>query len=1163
MKKRKPRPSSVVAVSLSVLISAALLSSCTSGSKEDPWDHSAAFSSDILIPTDKEEVRFTGIEWTGESFSRDIEGNFTSQSAVVRVNTLDYHSVNTVVYDSVENALEGAVSYDRTHSAYYQLLTGEDNVWQLAVYRNEADAEAAGVLGEFQKLSYDMSSAPKYEGEDRIYSSSDAYYGGFKDVTLPASWQTQGFDFPIYTNTIYPWAGNAYGIETLFAPAAPTQFNPVGFYRYTFDVDSSWISEGRRVYISFGGVESAYYVYVNGYEVGYSEDTFDAADFDITPYLNEDGQDNILAVKVYRWCDGSYYEDQDFLRLAGIFRDVYLYSTTGVRMSDYTVVTDLDDDYEDATLKIDVEIDNTTLNEVANRELSIDVKLFDADGNQLFYNKPLRKSVPAVASGEQAIVSLERKVNSPRLWSDEDPYLYTLVISLYDSEGAYYGSISQQLGFREITFDPTVGTTENEYYQTILLNGKPMQLKGVNRHENDPETGRYVSRELEEADIVQMKNLNINAVRTSHYPDDEMFYNMCDKYGILVLGECNIETHYNIDGTNTELYFSELIKDRIMAHTTAYKNRTCIVIWSMGNETIAGTETFINAIADLKQRDPTRPIHFESQGSGGGVDIASTMYSTVEDVAARGTWENHMPYLICEYAHSMGNSTGNLYEYWEAIRGADNILGGFIWDYVDQSIKTEIPENKFDYYGDGTYYAFGGCWGDNPNSGDFCQNGIISSDRRVQPEAIEVKYVYQSVWFTADDELSADNKTLNVYNEYRFTDLSEFDYRYELLCNGNVVDSGSFEISCAPMEETTVEVPFNMPVEIEPESEYLLTVYACLKEDALWADAGYEIALEQFAVECETETISADISSMPDVTVADSSTGLTVTGENFEIVFEKQKGSIDSFVYNGETIMDQGPVPAYSRGRTSNDLDWLALDNAQVSSATSFDYEITDGGKSVTVNVELKISAANCTQDVTYVIYGDGQVKVTSTLNLTDEVTEIYRFGSVMTLPMDYENMTYYGRGDADTYVDRKRGSPAGIYSQSVSDSFFPYGNPQDTGNKTELRYIYVTSDEKDTGILITCDGLLEGSALHYTAKQLTDAGRVYELPEITQTYLSVDYGQRGTGGASCGPGPLTQYRLNNDGTDYTYSYTIVPFDKNTDDVEELVKLWRDVTDAE
>ena len=365
------------------------------------------------------------------------------------------------------------------------------------------------------------------------------------------------------------------------------------------------------------------------------------------------------------------------------------------------------------------------------------------------------------------------------------------------------------------------------------------------------------------------------------------------------------------------------------------------------------------------------------------------------------------------------------------------------------------------------------------------------------------------------------------------------------------------------MEEITVEVPFNMPAEIEPESEYLLTVYACLKEDTLWADAGYEIALEQFAVECETETISADISSMPDVTVADSSTGLTVTGENFEIVFEKQKGSIDSFVYNGETIMDQGPVPAYSRGRTSNDLDWLALDNAQISSATSFDYEITDGGKSVTVNVELKVSAANCTQDVTYVIYGDGQVKVTSTLNLTDEVTELYRFGSVMTLPMDYENMTYYGRGDADTYVDRKRGSPAGIYSQSVSDSFFPYGNPQDTGNKTELRYIYVTSDEKDTGILITCDGLLEGSALHYTAKQLTDAGRIYELPEITQTYLSVDYGQRGTGGASCGPGPLTQYRLNNDGADYTYSYTIVPFDKNTDDVEELVKLWRDVADAE
>lgn len=1137
-----------------VAISAAALSSC-GASKEDPWSYDAAFSSDILLATDTESPVFTGEEWTGKTFAKDVNGHYVSQSDIVRINTLDYHSVNTVVFDSVEKALNGAVSYDRTDSAYYQLLTGEGNVWQLAVYKNEEDAEEAGVMDEFYKPSYDTSSAP-YEGEDKVYSYNEAYYGGFKDVTLPASWQTQGFDFPIYTNYIYPWSDGAYGNEKLFAPDVPTVTNPVGFYRYTFDVDESWITEGRRVYISFGGVESAYYVYVNGHQVGYSEDSFDAADFDITPYLNPDGKDNLLAVKVYRWCDGSYFENQDFLRLAGIFRDVYLYSTTGVRISDYTVVTDLDDDFVDATLKLDVEIDNTTINDIGSREIYIDVKLFDADGNQLFYDRPLRKAASAVESGAKTIVSLERKVDEPRLWSDEDPYLYTLVISLYDGDGGYYGSISQQLGFREITFDATEGTTENEYYQTVLLNGQPLILKGVNRHENDPEVGRYQSRELIETDIVQMKNLNINAVRTSHYPNCEMFYNMCDKYGILVMGECNIETHYNVDGNTTENYFSNVVKDRILAHTTAYKNRTCIIIWSMGNETIGGTQTFLDSIAELKQRDPTRPIHFESQGSGGGVDVASTMYSTIEAVAERGTWENHMPYLLCEYAHSMGNSTGNLYEYWEAIRSYDNILGAFIWDYVDQSILTDIPNGTYDYYGNGKYYAYGGCWGDNPNSGDFIQNGIISADRTPQPEASEVKYVYQSVWFTADS-LSADNKTVDVYNEYRFTDLDSFDYRYELLCNGVVVDEGTFEVSCSPLEEVSVEVPFNLPENIEPESEFLLTVYACLREDTSWADAGYEIALEQFDVECDSEQISADISSMPSLNAEETDDQLIITGEDFEVIFNKSMGYIESYTVNGDQIIERGPVPTFTRGKNSNDLDNLPLDNATIRKASEFDYEITDGGKSVTISETLDLSAAGCYDYMTYIVYGSGEIYVSSRLELSDDVNELYRFGSVITLPVDYENMTYYGNGPYDTYCDRLRGSPAAVYSQTVTDSFVPYLNPQDTGNKTEVRYISLTSDQRDTGILVACDGLLEASGLHYTAKNFQDASRIYSLPDITNTYLNVDYGSRGTGGASCGPATLDQYRLYNDGRDFSYSYTIIPFDKNTEDIGELAKLWR------
>lgn len=1144
----------ISAILASAVVSALAMTICTScgAPAGDPWDASAQPKAEKLIQTDISAPIFTGKEWTGKTISKDIAGNLVSQSDIVRVNALPYHTVGTVVYDSVEKALEGAKNYNRSVSDYYKLITGEDDIWQLAVYKNEDDASAAGVLDNFYKTDYDMSTAPAYEGEDKIYSYSDAYYGGFKDVTLPRSWQTQGFDFPIYTNYTYPWNDGAYGNEKLMAPTAPTVTNPVGFYRYEFDVDSDWMAQNRRVYISFGGVESAYYVYVNGHEVGYSEDSFDAADFDITPYLNADGKGNLLAVKVYRWCDGSYYENQDFLRLAGIFRDVYLYSTPGVRISDYTVVTDLDDSYKNAELKLDVEVSNTTVSEASG--YAIDVKLFDADGKNIFESSPVRKSVSKTASGEAAQVELSKKVKSPRLWSDEDPYLYTLVISLYDSDGAYYGSLSQQLGFREITFTSTEGTSENAHYDTVLLNGKEILLKGVNRHENNPETGRYLSADMEEKDIQIMKSLNINAVRTSHYPDCEDFYNMCDKYGILVLGECNVETHYNVSGADTDTYFMNIVKDRIYAHTIAYKNRTSIIIWSMGNETIGGTKAFLDSIQELKQRDSTRPIHFESQGSGGGVDISSTMYSSVDDVKSRGTWENHMPYLICEYAHAMGNSVGNLYEYWEPMREYDNLLGGFIWDFVDQSIWTEIPAGKYDYYGNGKYLAYGGCWGDNPNSGDFCQNGIISADRQIQPEANEVKYVYQSVWFTAD-KLSADNKQVSIYNEFKTTDLSAYDFKYELTRNGTVIDSGNFEVSCAPKETVSVAIPYNLPESHQPDSEYHLNLYACLKQDTLWEKAGYVIALEQFEIECDSTETEPDISVMGLVNLSETDSDITVTGDNFSAVFSKKKCELTGYTVGGETIIEKGLTPTFTRAKLSNDNIWGGMENATVKSVSDLTCETIEDGKAVKISAKLELSVSGASEEIVYTIYGDGQIKVERSLTLPRDIAEILKYGNTLTLPADYEYITYYGRGEADTYCDRKRGAPVGLYSQTVSDSFYPYGNPQDTGNKTDVRYIALTSDERNTGILVSCDDKLEASALHYTASQIQNARYTYSLPEVKNTILNIDCGSRGTGGASCGPEPLSQYKMSHTG--YKYSYTIIPFDKSGTDIDSLAQQWR------
>ncbi len=1131
-----------------------MFTSCGS-SGTDPWDYSKARPATQLVLVNADKKLFSGMEWNGKPFSRDADGNMANQSDIVRINTLDYHTVGTVVFDSVENALEGAISYDRTLSPYYKLITGEDETWKLAVYQNEDDARNAGVLNDFYKVDYDMSAAPKYEGEDKIYSFHNAYYGGFKDVTLPCSWQVQGFDFPIYTNYTYPWSDGAYGIEKLFTPRAPEAMNPVGFYRYEFDVSSDWMSENRRVYISFGGVESAYYVYVNGHEVGYAEDSFDAHDFDITPYLNKDGKDNLLAVKVYRWCDGSYFEDQDFLRLAGIFRDVYLYSTTGVRMSDYFVVTDLDDDYKDATLKLDVEVTNTTAEKASG--LKLDVKLFDADKNNVFALSALRKNVPSTESGQTVTVSMEKKVSSPHLWSDEDPYLYTLVITMYDSNGVYYGSISQQLGFREITFTPTEGTSENEWYDTVLLNGQPLMMKGVNRHDTDGHTGRYISHELAEKDVILMKQLNINAVRTSHYPNDEYFYNMCDKYGVLVIGECNVETHYNVSGGDTEEYFSEVVRDRIRAHTQAYKNRTSIIMWSMGNETIGGTTSFIESIQEIKEWDGTRPIHFESQGSGGGVDIASTMYANIQEMNNRGGWENHMPYMQCEYSHAMGNSVGNLYEYWEPIRQYDNLIGAFIWDYIDQGIWTEVPDGKYDYYGTGEYLAYGGTWGDNPNSGDFCQNGILSNDRTPQPEAQEVKYVYQSVWFTNDKPLTKDNREVSIFNEFRFTDLNAYDFSYELLCNGEVVDSGSFDVACKPLETVNVTIPYTIP-ERSGENEYLLSLYATLKEDTSWGGkAGDKIAIEQLDVRHDSEEESFDLSSLTTLSAEESGSTLVIKGEEFELTFDKSKGNITTYVVNGETILEKGPTPLFTRARHNNDNMWGVLDNATVSKAEEFSYTVASDSKSVDVHTRLKLSAGNSYVIMDYTVYGGGQIKVSCELELSSEVSELLVYGNMMSLSADYDEMTYYGRGDADTYNDRKRGSLAGIYTQSVEDSFFPYLKPQDTGNKTGLRYLALSSDEKDTGLLIACDGLLEGAALHYSHNEISNAKYTYGLPkEIKNTYLNINYGSRGTGGASCGPETLPEYKILNDGRDFSYTYTIIPY-TDGDDIGELANLWR------
>lgn len=667
------------AASESALQTQADSKSNTNASYTDPWTKTAVPNQAAKVTSDVDKTKFTHKEWTGETYT-DVDGNQVKAADVYGINTEQASTFATtnVVYDSVEKAIKGAKDYDKAASKYVQFLTGEDQAdWSLVVLQNQALAQG-DAYKDFYKTDY------------------KATTNDWKtNLQLPCSWTRQGFDFSIYTNVTMPWQSKY--DSNVSAPNAPANYNPVGLYRKTFKVTDDMKAANGRVYLSFQGVESSYYVYVNGKEVGYSEDSYSPHSFDITDYLTTDGSDNLLAVEVHKFCDGTWMEDQDMYYDGGIFRDVYLYSAPLVHIQDYKVETDLDENYENATMKLNVTVANAS--KAAAEGYKVDVRLYDQDG-KMFVNDMTMDldTVPAADGDTDGSVSTagNKLVLSPELWSAETPNLYTMVLSLYDSKtGTYMGSVSQQLGFREIEFTKsevdTNGnriTTDSEY-KPITINGKQLLLKGTNRHDTDPEYGKYVPHETQEEDIKLMKQYNLNALRTSHYSNDEYLYYLCDKYGIYVMGETNLESHALMNQGEKQVNFKNLAMDRTVTAFNRLKNRTAIVMWSTGNENYYSSSAsyangmFYDLIWYFKNNDSTRPIHSESSDGNNGTDMRSNMYPSVDTLYSRAA--ANMPYVLCEYDHAMGNAVGNLKEYWDAIRSSDNMLGGFIWDWVDQS----------------------------------------------------------------------------------------------------------------------------------------------------------------------------------------------------------------------------------------------------------------------------------------------------------------------------------------------------------------------------------------------------------------------------------------------------------------------------------------------
>ncbi len=1089
---------------------------------------------------------FTHMEWTGKRYV-DRDGNTVSAEDVFGINR-EEPSVTVIPYQDSASAAAAVWDYDaREGSEYMRLLTGKGRYWGLTVVDNQDEAVPFIEAG-FMNPGYAM------KADD-----------GWKTVELPDSWTVQGFDYPIYTNVQMPWQG-----EWKNAPEAPEKYNPVGLYRTEFTLGPEMTAGGRHVYIQFDGVESAYYVYMNGREVGYSEDSFSPHRFDVTEYLT--GGVNTLAVEVHKFCDGTWFEDQDMIYDGGIFRDVFLVSRSPINIADYTVRTELDDGCQNASLDIDLDVRNLT--SAPRRGWKVTAAVLDEDGTNILADGEM--NLGTLEAEDVSVFKFSRYIAAPKLWSAEEPNLYALVLTLSDESGAPAEIVSAQLGFREIGFtstqvDENYKVTTKEW-QPVTINGKRLIFKGVDRHDTDPFHGKAVPRATMLEDVRLMKENNINAIRTSHYSNDSYLYWLCNRYGVYMMAETNLEAHSLMGDSDKKALFYELAMDRTRTAYERLKNEPAIVAWSIGNEMVYTDDPnnsggmFRDMIWFFKNSDPTRPVHSEGMGDAMGVDMASNMYPGSDGLWGRAG-EGKMPYVMCEYDHAMGNSVGALKEYWEPIRSADNMLGGFIWDWVDQSRAVSLDTvtgGAWDYYGldgahknlyseesKGMYFGYGGDWGDNPNDGSFCQNGLVSPDRTPQPELQEVKYQYQSFWFE-----KAGGRKISVYNENAVKKLSDYDLSWQLLRNGLVIGGGSIAAEAGPQSRGEFEVPYELPSDIRSGDEFYLNLSVRTRGGEGLLPAGSEVAWAQFEILAAASGAEMTAGASP-VTVTDAGETYRVSGGNFSFSISKADGAIYDYVYGGETLIDKGPAPNFRRGYVENDnnsanqrlfdKNWRAVGDEVKAESVEVD------GNTVTARLTFP-KAEGAEETVTYAVDGDGRVTVSFVMDGTGAGLGNYlRVGSLMTLPEGFEEVSWYGGGPLETYNDRRSGARQGIWHNTVSGFFFPFMKVDDCGNLTGVKWIGVKNPALNGALLVAASSPVEASALHFMPKDLHDAAHPYELTPRSETVLSVDYGSMGTGSATCGQGTLPQYRLPNDRI-YRWEYTIIPVPSSAGD-EEMTEL--------
>ena len=1026
---------------------------------------------------------------------------------VNEINRLPLHTLH-FAYDPNDFPGTGAEYLDKKQSMNYMSL---DGTWKFNWVAN-ADQRPT----DFYKTDLDDSK--------------------WNNIQMPGNWEMLGYGQPEYVNVGFGWRGHF----DQQPPAVPTKDNHVGSYRREINIPANW--DGKRVIAHFGSVTSNIYLYVNGQFAGYAEDSKVAAEFDITPYLKK-GK-NLIAFQTFRWCDGSWCEDQDFWRLSGPARENYLYARSkDHRLLDVRVETELKNNYKDGALNITAKLQGNTLAYFG---------LYDPDGKEVI--------VTGTDNVKNGVAKYQLRVKNVRKWSAETPNLYTLVVSPIQNGGQYapYEIIQVKVGFRKVEIKN----------KQLLVNGQPVLLKGANRHEIDPDAGYNVSEQRMIQDIMMMKRLNINAVRTCHYPDDPRWYDLCDKYGLYVVAEANQESHgfqYGDDAAAKKPEFAKQILERNQHNVSMFFNHPSIVTWSLGNETVMG-DNFIQAYKWIKSQDKTRPVQYEQARRGEGTDIFCPMYYPVSACEKYAKDPNSpMPLIQCEYNHTMGNSGGNLSDYWDLVRKYPIFQGGFDWDFVDQALHRKIVKpmsilpyrlnneelRKIEYTYGGDYNKY------DPSDNNFNCNGIIGPDRQLNPHAYEVAYQYQNIWAKM---VSAETGQVSVYNENFFRDLSNYALAWSLEEDGVETQNGTIADLDVPAQQTrTYTIPYDRSKITG--KEVFLNIDFRLKNSEPLMTAGQVVAYAQLPVVTK-QTCDGDCSKMlaeghgkkKMKLAAKKDNVVAVTTPNLTFKLDRTTGLISEYAYNGKSMLGEGGTlkPNFWRAPTDNDMGanfqkkFKVWKNPQMN-LKNIDVKKDKKANTVTIVTSFDMPEVQGQMDITYLVFANtGAVKVTEDFKATEgaKVSDMFRFGMLLQMPYSMEKSTYYGRGPIENYSDRKDCMRIAIYNDDADNQYFPYIRPQESGTKSDIRW-WKQTDATGLGLQVKSCAPFYASALHFDTEELDDGDEKeqrhsFDLKKSKFTNLFLDAAHMGVGGEnSWGAWPLEKYRVHYGNK--TFNFVLIP----------------------